>query len=95
MEIKDYETSVVLLTVIDSDTGDPILVHNSPVAVGKQVSAILTPSVANVNEITELPELIIKTQTGYGAILKPQLKPRPPYQGDVKEVIDCVSWDKY
>ena len=48
-------------------------------------------SVANVNEITELPELIIKTQTGYGAILKPQLKPRPPYQGDVKEVIDCVS----
>ena len=48
-------------------------------------------SVANVNEITELPELIIITQTGYGAILKPQLKPRPPYQGDVKEVIDCVS----
>lgn len=39
----------VIFTVINSDTGDPILVHNSPIEVGKQVSAILTPSVANVN----------------------------------------------
>jgi len=39
----------VVLTVIDADTGDVILVHNSPVEVGKQVSAALTPSVANVN----------------------------------------------
>ena len=57
----------------------------------KTDSSVSVINVANVNEITELPELIIKTQTGYGAILKPQLKPRPPYQGDVKEVIDCVS----
>ena len=39
----------VIITVLDADTGDVVLVHTSPVAVGKQASAILTPSVANVN----------------------------------------------
>ena len=39
----------VVFTVIDSDTGDTLLVHNSPVEVGEQFSAILTPSIANVN----------------------------------------------
>ena len=39
----------VELTIIDTDTGDTVLVHTSPIEVGKQVSAILTPSVANVN----------------------------------------------
>jgi len=31
------------------------------------------------------------TKTGFGAILKPQIKPRPDYQGEVEQVIDCVS----
>ena len=48
-------------------------------------------SVANVNGVNDLPELTINTKNGYGAILKPQLKPRPPFQGEVKQVIDCVS----
>tara|TARA_B100001115_G_C15846120_1_gene426403 strand:- start:151 stop:4893 length:4743 start_codon:yes stop_codon:yes gene_type:complete len=39
----------IVITVLDSDTGDNLLVHQSPVTVGKQVSAILTPSVVNVN----------------------------------------------
>ena len=45
----------------------------------------------NVKEVKELPELIIKSKTGYGAILKPQIKPRPDYQGEVEQVIDCVT----
>ena len=36
----------VVITVLDADTGDEVLIHTSPVAVGKQASAILTPSIA-------------------------------------------------
>ena len=49
----------------------------------------------NVNPLKELPELNIDTRTGHGAILKPIIKTRPDtYQGEVKQVIDCVSWNK-
>ena len=44
-----------------------------------------------VKELKDLPELTIETKSGYGAILKPQIKPRPDYQGEVEQVIDCVS----
>ena len=39
----------IVITILDADTGDEVLIHYSPVAVGKQASAILTPSIANVN----------------------------------------------
>ena len=48
-------------------------------------------SVTKVNEVTDLPELNIQTENGYGAILKPQIQPRPEYQGEVEQVIDCVT----
>ena len=57
-------------------------------------------SVRRINtDITSLPEIknseeleiSIDTRVGYGAILKAKLKPRPTYQGEVKEVIDCVT----
>ena len=59
---------------------------------GKIVN-VLPPDSAmvKVKEVKDLPELIIETKTGYGAILKPQIKPRPDYQGEVEQVIDCVS----
>ena len=38
--------------------------------------------------------LRIKSKTGSGAILKPKLAIRPTYQGEVKQVIDCISWNK-
>ena len=47
-------------------------------------------SVKNMS-IDDLPELIIKSRTGYGAILKLSGKPRRPYQGEIKQVVDCVS----
>jgi len=57
----------------------------------KVLSSNSALSDVDVEEIKELPELIIKSSTGYGAILKPQLKPRPEYQGEIKQVIDCVG----
>ena len=56
-------------------------------------------SVSKINsDITNLPEIknsedveISIDSVGYGAILKAKLKPKPEYQGEVKEVIDCVT----
>ena len=45
----------------------------------------------NVNEITDFPKLTVKSETGEGAVLQAQLKPRPSYQGEIKQVIDCIS----
>jgi len=45
----------------------------------------------DVIPITNLPELSIQTSTGFGAILKPQISPRPQYQGEIKQVIDCIT----
>ena len=49
------------------------------------------PSTNNLEEFTTLPELEIQSSTGFGALLKGQLAPRPSYQGEVKQVIDCIS----
>ena len=49
------------------------------------------PSINNVQTFSTLPELSILTTTGRGAIIKGQLLPRPEYQGQVKQVIDCIS----
>ena len=38
-----------------------------------------------------LPELEVISETGTGALLKPQLTPRPSYQGEIKQVIDCIT----
>ena len=42
-------------------------------------------------DIEDLPLLQVTSSTGYGAILKPSLKAKPTYQGEVKQVIDCIS----
>ena len=49
------------------------------------------PEVNNVKEVTELPVLTVQSQTGFGAILTGQITPRPSYQGEIKQVIDCIS----
>ena len=48
-------------------------------------------TITTPKKVTELPDLKISSKTGSGAILKPSIKVRPPYQGEVKQVIDCVS----
>ena len=49
------------------------------------------PSVNDLEPFTTLPELEVISSTGIGALLKAQLAPRPTYQGQVRQVIDCVS----
>ena len=49
------------------------------------------PETTNVEAITEFPEITIETSTGFGAILKAQILPRPEYQGEIKQVIDCIT----
>ena len=49
------------------------------------------PEKFSVKNVEQLPKIKIVSETGSGAILKPSLKPRPEYQGEIKEVIDCIS----
>ena len=49
------------------------------------------PEKVNVIPVTELPEIEITSSTGFGAILKAQILPRPEYQGEIKQVIDCIT----
>ena len=49
------------------------------------------PKIKNVIPIKNIPELIIETETGSGAIVKPILTPRPEYQGEIIQVIDCIT----
>ena len=49
------------------------------------------PSTNNLEPYTTLPVMEVISNTGTGALLKAQLLPRPEYQGQVKQVIDCIS----
>ena len=49
------------------------------------------PENENVEEVKDFPELSIRTNTGSGAILRAQIAPRPTYQGEIKQVIDCIT----
>ena len=48
------------------------------------------PTTNDLEPYDSLPELEVISETGTGALLKPQLAPRPEYQGKVKQVIDCI-----
>ena len=49
------------------------------------------PATENVVPVKDLPILTIQSDTGFGAIIKPQIAPRPEYQGEIKQIIDCIS----
>ena len=54
---------------------------------------VIPPNPANVNvsPVKDIPQLTIQSETGFGAIIKPQIAPRPEYQGEIKQIIDCIS----
>jgi len=102
--IKDDGEPVVVdhIVVINPGTGydkDDVIEDSSgneykPLvdATGRIVTVIPPDNTqTNVSEINDFPELTIRTETGEGAVLRAQLKPRPDYQGEIKQVIDCVS----
>ena len=49
------------------------------------------PSLNNVVPVKDIPFLSIESSTGSGADIKPQIAPRPSYQGEIKQVIDCIT----
>ena len=49
------------------------------------------PTINNVIPVKDIPQLTIQSDTGFGAIIKPQIAPRPTYQGEIKQVIDCIT----
>ena len=49
------------------------------------------PTINNVIPVKDIPQLTIQSDTGFGAIIKPQITPRPAYQGEIKQVIDCIT----
>lgn len=62
-----------------------------PIQVSRSGSIINVLSINNTNEVNDLPTFTIKTKTGYGALLKPKLDLKRPYQGDILQSIDCVT----
>jgi hypothetical protein len=53
--------------------------------------AILKVDPLNIITTTELPILTVISAEGSGAILSPILDTRAEYQGEVKQVIDCIT----
>ena len=76
--------------IIEDNAGnvyDKILDNNG------KILNVIPPNPTNVNVIpvTDIPLLTIQSSTGFGAIIKPQIAPRPTYQGEIKQVIDCIT----
>ena len=49
------------------------------------------PIINDVIPVKDIPQLTIQSTTGFGAIIKPQIAPRPSYQGEIRQVIDCIT----
>jgi hypothetical protein len=52
--------------------------------------SIISITPINITDITDLPIIRVISKTGSGAKLKPVFGFRTPFQGEVKQVIDCV-----
>lgn len=52
--------------------------------------SIVSITPINITDITDLPIIRVISKTGSGAKLKPVFGFRSPFQGEVKQVIDCV-----
>ena len=61
--------------------------YNTQIAFG----SIFKVTPINSKDIDELPILTVNSSTGSGAVLKANLDVRPEFQGEVKQVIDCIN----
>jgi hypothetical protein len=52
--------------------------------------SIVSITPINISDITDLPILRVISKTGSGAKLKPVFGFRTSFQGEIKQVIDCV-----
>lgn len=56
-----------------------------------QSGAILKVTPINSKDVTNIPTLEVISKNGTGAILAANLGERPPFDGEVKQVIDCIT----
>ena len=56
-----------------------------------QNGAITSVSPITTIAVDAVPELRVRSSTGFGALLFANIDERPDYQGEVKQVIDCIS----
>ena len=56
-----------------------------------QSGAILKVTPINSKDVTNIPTLKVISNNGSGAILVANLGERPPFDGEVKRVIDCIT----
>jgi len=55
------------------------------------LGSIIKVTPINSNDISDIPVLEVISENGAGAILTANLGIRPDFQGEVKQVIDCVT----
>jgi len=55
------------------------------------LGSIIKVTPINSKDITDIPVISVKTATGSGALLSANLGPRKDFQGEVQQVIDCVT----
>ena len=53
--------------------------------------SIIKVTPINIKDITDIPRLTVQSNTGSGAILAANLDTRPDFQGEVQQVIDCIT----
>ena len=84
------------VTIINPGTGyeeDDIVTDNlgNEYKADIYLGSIIKVTPINSKDITDFPEISVKTATGSGALLSANLGPRREFQGEVKQVIDCVT----
>jgi hypothetical protein len=93
-ELEEYVITGV--RVVDPGNGyanGDVIVDNFGNQYSAQVlnGAILKVDPLNIITTTELPVLTVISAEGSGAILSPEIDTRQEFQGEVKQVIDCIT----
>ena len=55
------------------------------------LGSIIKVTPINSKDITAIPIIEVQSDTGSGALLSANLGIRPDFQGEVKQVIDCIT----
>ena len=99
---ENYPVDEVLPYVVESvnvidpgsgyEDGDTVIDNQgNEYEVQVYLGSIIKVTPINSKDITGIPVLEIQSDTGSGALLSANLGVRPDFQGEVKQVIDCVT----
>ena len=88
----NYEPEDKVLVSVDGG-GDEEETEEYDIDVDEQgrIVNVRVPNDKKIKLYNDIPQIRIRTSTGFGAVIRPKFKIRPDFQGDVKKVVDCVS----